>query len=143
MGAITNFKKRRDAEKAAKAKVEEATLIGVDLASGRDISVVAEVKVKDGKVISTQELTQASQEVTQSAVEIDNSASDISHSVNELNSAVEGVSDASNELVSSADDIASATAGLADVVEAVKKPLAAQPSLPSKKNDEPKSSSKQ
>lgn len=114
---------------------------GVDLASGEDKTVIA--NVKGGQIESINELAkQTATDLEQSAGAVEGAADAVTGAAEQVGSAAADLEDTASQLAYTADDIGQATAELKEATAELKKPLAGQKSSSGKKADEQKSSSK-
>lgn len=104
--------------------------IGVDLASGDDSTVTAEVTLDHEGHISDIK------------TDLEDSTSSINQAADSVETAASDVSEASSDLAYNADEIASVTAEIKAATSELKKPSAGQRSSPGAKNEQAKSSSK-
>lgn len=162
MSAIANFKKRRLAEKAEKAKQGEqqvkpttalallATLLGCDESKAietaqqyvdQNITFFCEDDLPTLHGDSEKEPLDVSN-VEDATDELNQSINTASNAAGDIESAADKASDAASDLAYQADDINAANSDLKDTVEELKKPSAAQESSNSKSKTKPKNSSK-
>ena len=121
--------------------------IGVDLASGEDKTVIA--NVKGGQIESITELAkQTATDLEQSAGAVEGAADAVTGAAEQVGSAAEQVGsaaadleDTASQLAYTADDIGQATAELKEATAELKKPLAGQKSSSGKKADAQKNNS--
>ena len=120
MSVIANFKKRREAEKAAKNKATEQQEIN------------AEVGVK---LVETLKGLQQEQAAT-----INDATDSVNNAANEIDQSASNINDSASDLAYSADSIASAANDIKEATSELKKPSAAPKSSRSKKAAAPKKS---
>ena len=148
MSAIANFKKRRLAEKAEKAKQGEqqvkpttalallATLLGCE--ESKAIETAQQYVDQNITFFCEDDLPTLHGDSEKEPLDVSN----VEDATDELNQSINTASNAASDLAYQADDINAANSDLKDTVEELKKPSAAQKSSNSKKATEPKNSSK-
>ncbi|WP_445774040.1 hypothetical protein [Shewanella sp.] len=121
MSVIANFKKRREAEKAAKNQATEQQEINAAVA----VNLVDTLKgLQQEQADSTDSVNHAADSVTDAADKVEQSAS--------------AIDDSANDLAYSADSIANAASDIKEATAELKKPSAAPKSSRSKKAAAPK-----
>lgn len=109
--------------------------IGVDLASGEDKTVIA--NLKGGQIESITELAkQTATDLEQSA----GAADAVTGAAEQVGSAAAGLEDTASQLAYTAEDIGQVTADLKEATAELKKPSVAQVSSPGKRTAKPKNS---
>ncbi|MDP5146013.1 hypothetical protein ORI98_06135 [Shewanella sp. ULN5] len=125
MSVIANFKKRREAEKAAKNQATEQQEINAEVG----VKLVETLKgLQQEQADSTDNVNNAADSVTDAAEKIDQSASNID--------------DSASDLAYSADSIANAASDIKEATAELKKPSAAPASSHGEKAVKPKKNSK-
>jgi methyl-accepting chemotaxis protein len=125
MSVIANFKKRREAEKAAKNLATEQQEINAEVG----VKLVETLKsLQQEQAESTDSVNHAADSVTDAAEKVEQSAS--------------AIDDSASDLAYSADSIANAASDIKEATAELKKPSAAPESLHSSKAVKPKSNSK-
>lgn len=129
MSAIANFKKRREAEKAAKNQATEQQEIN------------AEVGVKLVETLKNLQQEQADS-VNQASDSVNHAADSVTDAAEKVDQSASNINDSASDLAYSADSIANAANDIKEATTELKKPSAAPKSSRSKKAAEPKKNSK-